>query len=113
MGVVDWVPRFVDWSVLCLIFGMKTLPVLLVSLPLLVLVSSQPTGEHRDTGLGNGKDTVHKMDIKVRRKRTIPSLPIGNLFVVQVLGTAIRPTNFVLLRVRVKVKEENQRRRRR
>ena len=43
----------------------------------------------------------------------MPNLNVGNLFAVQVLGTAIRPTNFVLLRLNVKIKEEEGRRRRR
>ena len=50
---------------------------------------------------------------QVRRKRFVPNLNVGNLFAVQVLGTAIRPTNFVLLRLNVKIKEEGDRRRRR
>ena len=44
----------------------------------------------------------------MRRKRFLGGglLNIANLVVVDVLGTAIRPTNFVLVRLKVSVKEE-------
>ena len=50
----------------------------------------------------------------MRRKRFIlpDALNLGNLIVVQILGTAIRPTNFVLLKVNVSVKEDEEIRRR-
>eukprot|EP00092_Neocalanus_flemingeri_P100783 GFUD01128765.1.p1 GENE.GFUD01128765.1~~GFUD01128765.1.p1 ORF type:complete len:113 (+),score=23.95 GFUD01128765.1:35-373(+) len=60
-------------------------------------------------------DVLDEFTPKVRKKRFIlPSiLNLGNLFVVQILGTAIRPTNLVLLKVKVSIREEEERKRRR
>merc|ERR1712106_1028576 len=58
-------------------------------------------------------DLLDEYTPKVRVKRFIlpDILNIGNLVVVQLLGTAIRPTNFILLKVNVSVKEEERRKR--
>merc|ERR1712106_339265 len=58
-------------------------------------------------------DLLDEYAPKVRKKRFIlpDILNVGNLVVVQLLGTAIRPTNFILLKVNVSVKEEERRKR--
>merc|ERR1712156_199633 len=51
--------------------------------------------------------------VKTRRKRfsLVEGFNLGNLFALQILPTATRPTNFILLRLNIKMEEENQRRR--